>query len=213
MNSQDLEQAIKSDLTSLSTFKMSAVSAADFYQPLLKLIFKLSLMLLVINTLVRLVLKVIGVYHPAITMNLMIGTWGGCLIVSCFMGYSLSRLLLISKMIKGRLKTERLIKEKYWHFSLMYFGIYTVVYMVANAFCDSGIGLEDMDREKMGSILVIFGAGLSQFFAFIISIVTTGLFAGVEFDRLGLSALFNVIADVVAKAKHSAQYTNPTKDA
>ncbi len=212
MNNHDLEQAIKSDLTTLSTFKMGIVSAGDFYPPLLKLIFKLSLMLLVINTLVRLVLKVIGVYHPAITMNLMIGTWGGCLIVSCLMGFSLSRLLLISKMIKGRLKTERLIKEKYWHFSLLYFGIYTVAYMIANAFCDSGIGLEDMDREKMGSILIIFGAGFSQFIAFVVSIVTTGLLAGVEFDRLGLSALFNVIAEVVVKAKNSAQHINSTKD-
>lgn len=213
MDNQDLEQAIKSDLTTLSTFKMGAVSAGDLYLPLLKLIFKLSFMMLVINTFVRLVLQVIGLYHPAITMNLMIGTWVGCLIVSCFMGFSLSRLLLISKMLKGRLKTERLIKAKYWHFSLMYFGIYTLVYMIVNAFCDSGIGLEDMDREKMGAVLVIFGAILSQFFAFIVSIVTTGLLVGVELDRLGLSALFNVIGDVVVKAKNQARQTNPTKDA
>ena len=210
MNSQDLEQAIQSDLYTLRTLKMGTVSARDFYGSVWGVIFKLSLILLSVNTLIRLALKGAGLYDPEITMNLMLGTWFGCLIVSCFIGFTVSRLLLIAKLSKGRLKTASLIKQKIRHFSLIYFGIYAVIYTVCTALLNSCIGFNDHITDFW---LVVFCAVMAQAFSFLISIVATGLFAGVELDRLGLGALFNVIADVVSKAKNQARQTNSTKDA
>ena len=209
MNSQDLEQAIQSDLVTLGTLRMGAVSARDLYGAFLGFVLKLSVILVGVNTLIRLALKGIGLYDPEITVNLMLGTWFGCFIVSCFIGFTISRLLLIGKLIKGRLKTETLIKQKYRHFSLLYFAIYATTYTVCTALLNSCIGFNDHITEPF---LVVFCAIMAQGFAFVISIVATGLFAGVELDRLGIGVLFNVIAEVVAKAKNKAQHTNQTKD-
>lgn len=138
MNNQALEDAIKSDFVTLSTFKIGVLTAREFYGPLVGFILKSSVALLLINTLVRLGLKGAGLYDCPITGLFMVVTWVGCFGVSCFMGLAFSQPLLISKLLKGRLKTEALIKKTYRHLSRVYFCLYTVMYALMTLFVNLG---------------------------------------------------------------------------
>jgi|APCry1669189844_1035258.scaffolds.fasta_scaffold16313_2 hypothetical protein len=198
MEHQQLEEAIKSDLRTIPTLKMGGVSAKDFYIPVLVLIFKISLIFLAINTGVRLVLQAVGLYHPTITMGLMFGTWSCAFVMSLMLGVTLSRFVLLKLLFKGRLKTEALIKQKITHLSLLYFGIYAVVYCLMTALINSGMGFDEHVRDAG---MVVFSTIFSQVFAFVVSSVAAGFLSMIELDRLGMGILFNAIGEMINRVK------------
>jgi len=208
MDSNPFENAIKSDLTTLSTMKMGFVSAKDLYGSVLGLTLKLSFLLLAINTGVRLILMVLGLYPIMLTVGLMIGTWMVCFLVSLVLSTVLSRLLIISKLIKGRLKTEALIRETYRHLGWVCLGIYIAAYAVITLVVVAG-----MDSHMNDSSVLTITTLLSQGFAFIVATGITGLLSGVELDRSGLGAVFNVLSEIITKAKKPHQSTHSGKDA
>ena len=210
MNNQTLENAIKSDMDTLSTFKMGMISARDFYGSLLGFVLKSSVALLLINTLVRLGLKWVGLYDGSITAFVMILMWVCCLGVSFFMGLAFSQPILMSKLLQGRLKTETFIKKTYRHLCVVYFCLYTVTYTLITLFVNLGFTL---DQGLMDPWFLAFSIFFSQMFAFIFASGITGFISGSEFQRLGLGAVINVIGEVLAKARRQGQHINPTKDA
>lgn len=208
MEMQQLEQAIKSDLTTLSTLKMGFVSAKDFYGKLFSLSLKLSFVLLAINTLVRLALMAIGLYPIAFSMGLMAGTWLVCFLASLVMSVFLSRLILISALIKGRLKTQALMKETFRHLGWVCFGIYSVTYALVTLIVVAGMDAHMNDLDVLAFITIF-----SQAVTSIAATGITGLLLGVELDRLGLGAVFNVLSELIVKAKKTHQSTPLDKDA
>lgn len=210
MNNQTLENAIKSDMDTLSTFKMGMISARDFYGSLLGFVLKSSVALLLINTLVRLGLKSCGLYEGSITVLMMILILIGCLGVSFFMGIAFSQPILMNKLLQGRLKTESFIKKTYRHLCVVYFCLYTVMYTLVTLFVIMGVPL---DQGLMDPWFIAFSIFFSQGFAFIFASAITGFISGSEFQRLGLGAVINVLGEVLLKARRQAQHINPTKDA
>ena len=210
MNTKQLENAIKSDMETLSTFKMGIISARDFYGSLLGFVLKSSLALLLINTLVRLGLKGVGLYEGSITVLMVMLMWIGALGVSFFMGIAFSQPLLMNKLLQGQLKTVPFIKKVYRHLCVVYFCLYTVMYTLITLFVMMGVPL---DQGLMDPWFIAFSVFFSQGFAFIFASGITGLMSGSEFQRLGLGAVINVIGEVLVKARRQAQHTNPTKDA
>lgn len=200
MDINPFENAIKSDLTTLSTLKMGYVSAKDLYGSVLKLTLKLSFLLLAINTGVRLVFMAIGLFSipftPGFIIGLMIGTWMVCFLASLVLGMVLSRILLLSRLIKGRLKTEAIIRETFRHLSWVCLGIYTGAYAFSTFAVAAGFS-DEMGNPWLLAFVTVFSQGI----AFIASTGITGLLSGVELDRLGLGAVFNVLSELVAKAK------------
>ena len=196
MDKNPFENAIKSDLATLSTLKMGYVSAKDLYGSVFRLTWKLSFLLLAINTGVRLVLMAVGLYPITLTLGLMIGTWMVCFMASLVLGMVFSRLILISQLIKGRLKTEAIIRETFRHLGWVCLGIYIGVYAFITFFVALGV-----DDHLMDPWLLAFTTIFSQAFAFIAATGITGLLSGVELDRLGLGAVFNVLSELTAKAK------------
>ena len=210
MNNQALEEAIKSDLATLSTFKMGMLSAREFYGPLVGFVLKSSVALLLINACVRLGLKTIGLYDGPISVFFLVVTWVGCLGVSCFMGLAFSQPLLMRHLLQGRLKTESLIKKTYGHLSRVYFGLYTVMYALTTLFVNLGVPL---DKGLMDPWFIAFSTLFSLGFSFIVASGVTGFMSGAEFQRLGLGALINVIGEMLAKARRQATNAHLNKDA
>lgn len=198
MEHLQLEEAVKSDLRTITTLKMGGVSAKNFYIPVLALIFKISLIFLAINTGVRLVLQAVGFYYPTITIGLMFGTWSCAFVMSLMLGVTLSRFVLLKLLFKGRLKTETLIKQKTTHLSLLYFGIYAVIYSLMTALINSGMGFDEHVRDAG---LVVFSTIFSQVLAFVVSSVAAGFLSMIEIDRLGMGLLFNAVGEMIKRAK------------
>lgn len=196
MDKNSFESAIKSDLATLSTMKMGYVSAKDLYGNVLTLTLKLSFLLLAINTGVRFVLMAAGLYPITLSVSLMIGTWIVCFMASLVLGIVFSRLILISQLIKGRLKTEAIIRETFRYLGLVCLGIYIGVYAFVTLFVVLGF-----DDHLMDTGLIVFTTIFSQSVAFIAATGITGLLSGVELDRLGLGAVFNVLSEIIANAK------------
>lgn len=207
MDHQQLEAAVKSDLITLSTLKMETVSAKDFYGPVLMLVFKISFIFLGINTIARMALHQIGQYQPPMTLGWMFGAWICALGTSFLLGLSLSRLVLIAKLFRNRLKTGVFLKQKYLHFSLMFFLIYSGMYLVTTDVV--GIG---MDEHALDIDIVTFSTIFAQVFAFVVAIVTTGFLSMLELDRLGLAILWNALGEFVRKAKSSSKVNRGSKD-
>jgi hypothetical protein len=197
-------------METLSTFKMGIISARDFYGALLGFVLKSSVALLLINTLVRLGLKGVGLYDGSITAFVMILMWVCCLGVNFFMGLAFSQPILMSKLLQGRLKTETFIKKTYRHLCVVYFCLYTVTYTLITLFVNLGFTLE---QGLMDPWFLTFSIFLTQGVAFIFASGITGFISGSEFQRLGLGAVINLIGEVLAKARRQTQDTNSSKDA
>ncbi|MBN9229497.1 MAG: hypothetical protein BGO90_02940 [Legionella sp. 40-6] len=208
MELQQIEDAIKGDLATLSTLKMGYVSAKDLYGRVLWLAFKLSFVLLAINTCVRLVLMGTGLYPITFTVSLMIGSWMACFMATFVLGMVLSRFIIISKLIKGRLKTEGLMKKIFRHLGWVFLGIYSVSYALITLVVVAGMDDHMNDLDVLAFITIF-----SQIISFIVAVGITGLLAGVELDRLGLGAVFNVLSEIITKARKSHQNTHSSKDA
>lgn len=161
--------------------------------------FKLSFLLLAINTGVRLVLMETGLFPIIFTVGLMVGTWVACFMVGLVLGMALSRILIISKLIKGRLKTEALIRKTIRHLGWVGIGIYSAAYALITLFVV--IGMDDHMNDAMVLTLITV---ISQGVAFIAATGITGFLSGVELDRLGLGAVFNVLSELIAKAKNKS---------
>jgi hypothetical protein len=208
MEPQQIEDAIKDDLATLSTLKMGYVSAKDLYGRVLWLACKLSFLLLAINTFVRLVFMGTGLYPITFTISLMIGTWTACFMATLVLVMVLSRVLIISKLIKGRLKTEFLLKKIFRHLGLVFLGIYSASYALITLIVIAGMD-DHMNDPDVLAFITIF----SQSISFITATGITGLLSGVELDRLGLGAVFNVLSEIIKKTKKSHQNTHSSKDA
>lgn len=198
MEPMQLEEAIKSDLKLIPTLKMGFVSARDLYGRVFAVTFMLSLTLLAINTLVRFALKITGLYPITFTPGLMTGTWFVCFMTSLVLGFVLSRFILIGKLLKGRLKTANLMKQTFRYLALFGLSIYTGAYAFITVFVSFG-----MDDHIMDPWPLVFSTLFTQAIAFIAATGITGLLSGVELDRLGIGAVFNVISEMVSKSKKS----------
>ena len=203
MNEHELEEAIKHDLRALPTLKLSRLSAKEFYEPIAALIFKLSMIFLGVNTFVRIILFFMGLYHPipiapsVLFINLIFSGFSGL-----FIGFNLARPMLFGKMLKGQLKTGVFIKQKYEQFGRMFFLVYSGVYLIMTAFLDSGIGLDEYDRAKMGMIFIVFTTIFAQVFSLLVAMAATYFTALIELDRIGLASLINAIRDVVKEKQN-----------
>ena len=150
----------------------------------------------------------VGLYPITFTVSLMIGTWMVCFMASLVLGIVFSRLILISQLIKGRLKTEAIIRETFRHLGWVCFGIYSGAYALITLITVTGMDSHMNDPWPLAFITIFSQAG-----AFIVSTGITGLLSGVELDRLGLGAVFNVLSEIITKAKKSHQSTHLDKDA
>ena len=196
MELNQLEDAVKSDLSTLATLKMEVVSAKDFYVPVLILIFKVSLIFLAINAIACGVLHRFALYQPSISLGWVLGSWFCALGTSLMLGFSLSRMVLIGKLFKNRLKTGAFLKQKLLHFSVIFFLIYCVAYLLMTALVGLGMDKHALDTDVMAISMI-----LAQFAAFIAAIVTTTFLFIIELDRLGLGVLWNVIGEWIQKSK------------
>lgn len=212
MEQQQLEEAMKSDLSTLSRIKMGFVSARDFYGQILGFTFKLSLLLFAINTGVRFLLIPTGRFSipptAELTIKLMAGTWVLCFIASLVIALVISRFILLGQLIKGRLKTEALMKPVFRRLGWVFLGIYTAAYALGTYHCNYGFEAQRNSPWHL-EFVSVFAQGL----AFIASTCLTWLIAGIELDRLGIGAVFNALAEVIAKAKSRHQSTHSDRDA
>jgi hypothetical protein len=209
MEVHQLEEAIKSDLKTLATIKMGFVCANEFYGKLIELAFKLSFLFLAMNTVVHLVLKGAGLFNAPFTLSLLCGSWFVCFMMSLFLALILSRFVLLSKLIKGRLKTEILLKKTLKHLGFICLVIYTVVYALTTMLSVLGAESDVVNDPAFLMFRILF----PQAFSFIVSTGITGLMSSIELDRLGLGVLFNVLSDLLSKAKKSAPHSSFNKDA
>lgn len=195
MENQSLEAAIKSDLITVKMLRMELVSGRDYYFSILAWIFKLSLLFLSVNILLQHFMHVVGYYHARLSLKGLVITWICALLASTFMSFTAARIILIGKMIKGQLKTATLIRSKYLRFTLVFFLIYSLAYLVITYPVLGWMDLSEFqqaDEELWFSFIYV---GFPQFSAFLVASVAIGFISMIELDRLGLGPLFNVIID------------------
>lgn len=196
MQQSQLEEAIKSDIATISTMKWGTVSAKEFYGRMFGLPLKLSFLFLALNVLIRIVLMSFGLCPINITVKLILSMWMVCFIISLFFGMMFGHLILISKLIKGRLKTAPLIRKTLKHFSLVFLGLYIVIYALMTYVVSGSWSPYDIDPVTLV---------LPQGFALVFPVVITSIFLEIEIGRLGLGALFNILSEWISKSKNQNQ--------
>lgn len=199
MDQQQIEEAIKSDLITAKTWRLGIVPARDYYFSILAWIFKLSLLFVAVNTLLQRFMHAAGYYLPDFSLQVIALSWIFALLVSIFMSFTAARIILISKLIKGKLKTASLIKRKYLHFTLVFFLIYSLVYLVIAYALLGWMDLPDFQRASAELWFICVSLAFPQFSAFIAASVSTAFISMIELDRLGIGPLFNVLVDTLRK--------------
>ncbi len=207
MENQPTEGAIKSDLITVKTLRLGTVSARDYYVSILGWILKLSLLFLGINTVLQRFMHTIGYYLPDLSLKLILISWICALLASTFMSFTAARIILIGKLIKGQLKTANLIKRKYLHFTLVFFLIYSITYLVATYPVIGWMDVSDFQRSNKDLWFTCIYVAFPQFFASIAASVGTAFISMIELDRLGLGPLFNVVGDAIKNKGHLASHS------
>lgn len=197
MDQQQMEAAIRSDVMTLKTLRLSPVPAREFYLSILAWIFTLSLLFFGINSMLHLTFHAIGLYYPTISFKLLVIAWSCALAMSFFMSFTAARLVLISALIKGQLKTASLIKRKSFHFIALFFLIYSVTYCSTTLLIVASLSPSDLVKAHAELWFSIFCLAFPQFLSCIVATVVTGFIALIELDRLSLAPLFNVMRDII----------------
>lgn len=209
MNMNPFEEAIRSDLLTLSSIKMGYVSAQDLYGRVFKFALKLSLIMLLINTGIRLAFMSVGLFNipltPGLVISLLMGTWVFAFVISLLPSMVFSRILIISRLLKGRLKIEGLIRDTFKNLARLCFWIYVGTYSLLTLLIVAIFGDVISDPFVLIAVTV-----LPQGFAFLVSTAITGFISGVEFERLGLGAVFNIVSEIIKNAKNQNQ-PNPLR--
>jgi len=195
MENQSLEDAIKSDLVTVKMLRMELVSGRDYYFYILAWILKLSLLFLGANILLQRFMHVVGYYPAQLSVKGLLVAWICALLASTFMSFTAARIILIGKMIKGKLKTATLIRSKYLRFTLVFFLIYSLAYLVITYPVLGWMDLSEFQEADKEIWFTFMYVGFPQFFAFLVASVATGFISMIELDRLGLGPLFNMIMD------------------
>lgn len=193
MDIKEIESAIKSDLQTIPNLKLDIVPAKKFYGKGFSFIFKLSFKLLTINTLIHWSLILMGFYHLALSPANLIITWFIGFLFCLLIGFKLSKFSLIKNMIKGQLKTEVLIKEVFSNLKWICFGVYIVVYFLMSMLTTAGM---ESDNGFFDDFFIFTGVAIiSQFAAYLITTAITTFVANIEFDRLGMASVFNLLVE------------------
>jgi len=207
MDQQQIEDAIKSDLITIKTLRLGVVSGPDYYVSILGWIFKLSLMFLGINTVLQQFMHAVGYFLPVLSLKGLLISWIFALLASTFMSFTAARIILIGKLIKGQLKTASLIKNKYLHFTAVFFLIYSVSYLVVTFPVIGWMDLSDFQQADQEIWFTIFYLAFFQFAAFIAASVGTAFISMIELDRLGLGALFSVVRNLIKNKGRLASHS------
>lgn len=194
MNHEEINAAIKHDLNVIPQLTFGQVTAKEFYSPLIGMLLRMSLMLLCANLACRLILRITSLHAAPFTPTSIIVNWIFALCVSLFFMLPFSKLVLYSKLLKGRLQTEALLKEKCKQAKNTFFIIYSVAYMIFTLLTISGM-------EEHASDLLTFTLGFAQACSFLIGSAITGIMFNTELERLGLGILFNCISDGMQAAR------------
>jgi ABC-type enterochelin transport system permease subunit len=133
-----------------------------------------------------------GFYHMALSPANLITTWFIGLLFCLLIGFKLSKFSLIKNMIKGQLKTEALIKEAFYNLKWICLGVYIVVYCLMSMFATAGMESNTNDDN----FFVFTGVALlSQFAAYLMTTLIVTFMANMEFERLGMACVFNLLVD------------------
>ena len=202
MDNHELQVMVKSDLMLIPTFKLGILSARDFYGSLAAFILKLSLILLLVNILTQ--WGVHGFYPH--WSNLLFFMWGLTLVGSSFVGIFVSQFILFGKMVKGRLKTESLIKKKCMHFSLLFLLIYCLIYFGTTFYLEASHNASASSRLLFGHGWHRFDLTFAQLVSLFGSMLGISILANMEVSRLGIGIAFDVVNSFVERLKnpHSA---------
>lgn len=199
MEQRELEDAIRSDLEAIPLLKMKTVPAKNFYGKGFAFIFKLSFMLFGLNTVLHILLMMMGLYPITFAFNIMLFTWATSFGVCLLLGLFLSRLSLIWQMIEGRLKTEKIFKETFRHASFIGLGVYIGTYVLITIFM-----VIHMDEHWKDFGVLVSIALMTQGFSFLTSTWIMGFMMELELERAGLAPLFNVLGEVISKARNTS---------
>ena len=202
MDPQALQQAVKSDLVTLSTLKVGILSAGDLYGSLGGFILKCSLLLMCINVCLQVGAHSIGLYVPSFSVSAVFFMWGLTLAGSSFMVIFLSPMILFGKLVKGRLKTEGFIKQKCVHATLLYIVTYSLIYG-AFTLMQEPVHFSGLDDPHGWSG---FNFIFAEIWSLLGSFLIVSVFANMEINRLGLGMVFDVVKLFVARIKN----TTPT---
>jgi len=203
MDNQVLQEAIKSDLSTISKLKLGILSARDLYGSIASVILKTSIIFLSINTMIRILLRFLGLQDITLSSMSLFCTWGFAFGASLFIAMMLSQYILFGKLAKGQLKTEAFIKKKCANFSLIYFGIYAIIYiimtLVVYAFEIPPYTGSSYFKQFLD---LIPSLAIAQIGSFVASFIVMSFIASMEIQRLGIAAVFDVISQFVAKIKN-----------
>lgn len=196
MESSKLEEALSSDVNTITSLKLGILPAKSFYGAIVLLILKISCVFWIINTVERLLLYVTKIYQPSMGLGDLFFIWILALFSSLLLSVPFSRFVLFSQLFKNKLKTAVLIKQKVRHFSFIYLSIYSVSYFLLTILPMLGV-----DDHQDDFFLTIFVAIFAQAGAFVVSWVATMFISMAELDRLGMGILLNALGELVHKTK------------
>ena len=208
MDHQTLQKAVKSDLATIATLEIGILSAADLYGSLGGFILKCSLLLVCINVCLQVVCHSIGLYIPSFSVSAVLFMWALTLGGSAFIVIFLSPMILFAKLVKGRLKTEGFIKQKWVQASCLYLVIYSLIYG-AFTMIQKPVHFSVLDDPNGWSG---FNFMFAELWSLLGSFLILSVFANIEVNRLGLGVVFDVVKTFVARIKNTTPTDTNTSD-
>lgn len=204
MDNDALQDAVKSDLRTIENLKFGILSANDLYGSMGGFILKMALLLTFINICLQVGLHSIGLYYPTLTLGgvlfMLLITLAGSAFVTIF----LSPFILFSRLVKGRLKLEAFIKQKWVQACLLYLLIYSVIYFAIIIFERPG-NLYSFQKERYDTEgWSAFYLAVAEQASLIGSLILTQVIVGIEINRLGIGIAFDVVKTFVARIRNTS---------
>lgn len=180
------KEALKSDIQSLKKLEIATLPANEFYRPLIQVYLKAWLCYLLINT----AILIITPSHHGHSFLALMGDnifYQGLLTI--FPMFMISEYVALRNQIKNTLQSSRFLNSYIKTWVRLYFVLYGILFFIFRIWEDDFIG--------------VFG---SQFSSMILSLIISGFALSFELQRLGLSALFETLSEVISKAKKAADF-------
>ena len=175
MNNIELQDAIKNDILNISNLRFKTLSAKELYGSYLSFIFISSLVFFSLNILIHIVCHTQYSQHPS--LDIILTAWENTFMSSVFLCIFFNSFILFFKLLKSQIKTADFLKKKCSNFCSLFVIIYSIIYAYFT-FTDSS------DFPDLSSAQIPATVG---------SLIFSMIILGIETNRLGIGALFDVI--------------------
>lgn len=198
MNAEIIKDLLKQDFHRLLDIKPNVVSRNSLYGTLVVIWLQLSFLLSSVSLCAQMLLHIFGLY-PLINGYWVCKSISFSAISALVLAFGLKRVVLFSKLMKGKLESERFIQKQAQKIGVFYIITYSLCYLAFSIFFDFS---SYRDIGALGAFKldwVLFDLRFTHFASLILSVVITVFFVNFEAERIGFGFVFKGIKTLISR--------------